>query len=184
MPVSEETYKRVALEDGDETWELHCGRLVAKPAMTLWHNELGIQLAAYLLRLVSRRGYRVRSNAGRARRDEAHYYVPDCIVIPNELAARLRGDELELYSDPLPLVVEVWSPSTGNYDVDEKLPHYEARGDLEIWRLHPFDRTLTRWQRQENGSYEFDVVTGGKVRLHGIPGVTVDLDRLWATLDS
>jgi Uma2 family endonuclease len=53
------------------------------------------------------------------------------------MAARLRGDELELYVEPLPLVVEVWSPSTGQYDVDEKLPEYQRRGDLEIWRFHP-----------------------------------------------
>jgi hypothetical protein len=27
MPISEETFERVALEDPDGKWELHCGRL-------------------------------------------------------------------------------------------------------------------------------------------------------------
>jgi Uma2 family endonuclease len=67
VPVSEETYKRVALEDGDETWELHCGRLVAKPPMSLWHNRLGFNLAVHLQARVARKGYEVRANAGRTR---------------------------------------------------------------------------------------------------------------------
>ncbi|MEP6871059.1 MAG: hypothetical protein ABI939_04320 [Anaerolineaceae bacterium] len=33
---------------------------------------------------------------------------------------------------PLPFVAEVWLPSTGEYDVDEKFPQYQRRGDLEI----------------------------------------------------
>ena len=30
-----------------------------------------------------------------------------------------RAGRLEVYDDPMPLVVEVWSPSTGDYDVDD-----------------------------------------------------------------
>jgi Uma2 family endonuclease len=59
---------------------------------------------------------------------------------------------LEYYEQPLPLVVEVWSPSTGEYDIDSKLPEYQARGDKEIWRLHPYERTVRSWQRQPDGS--------------------------------
>ena len=91
--------------------------------------------------------------------------------------------DLEKYPEPLPLVVEVWSPSTGDYDVDEKLPEYQRRGDLEIWRLHPYERTLTRWIRQENGGYVTTVVTGGGVPLSAIPGASIDLDRLFGFLD-
>ena len=67
-----------------------------------------------------------------------------------------QHDVLEVYDQPLPLVVEVWSRSTGDYDVEEKLAVYQQRGDLEIWRIHPYERTLTAWRRLPDGSYERD----------------------------
>jgi Uma2 family endonuclease len=83
----------------------------------------------------------------------------------------------------LPLVVEAWSPSTGEYDVDTKFPIYRDRGDLEIWRLHPYDRTLTRWVRLADGGYREDVFTGGDVRPVALPDVVIDLDALFARID-
>ena len=41
MPVSEETYKRVVLEDTDHIWELVCGHLREKPPMTTEHEQNG-----------------------------------------------------------------------------------------------------------------------------------------------
>src|SRR5215217_1665618 len=45
MPISEATFERVALEDPDGKWELHCGRLRGKPGMTTRHNLTGVVLA-------------------------------------------------------------------------------------------------------------------------------------------
>jgi len=45
MPVSERTYERLALEDPEGQWELHCGRLVQKPALTTQHNHVARALA-------------------------------------------------------------------------------------------------------------------------------------------
>ncbi len=44
MPVSEATYQRVALEDPESKWELHCGQLRRKPSMTMPHNTLQDEL--------------------------------------------------------------------------------------------------------------------------------------------
>ncbi len=77
-------------------------------------------------------------------------------------------------------MVEIWSPSTGGYDLDVKVTACKARGDAEIWRLHPHQRTLTRWVRQPGGSCAEFVHTGGVIELHALPGVTVDLDALFA----
>ncbi len=87
---------------------------------------------------------------------------------------------LEWYDAPLPLVVEIWSPSTGDYDVDAKLPEYQRRGDLEIWRLHPYDRTLSAWRRAPDGSYSEHRYTGGTVQPVALPGVTINLDDVFA----
>jgi hypothetical protein len=50
---------------------------------------------------------------------------------------------------------------------------------LEIRRIHPYERTLTSWQRQPDGSYQEAMHRGGSVMSSGLPGVTIDLDRLW-----
>ena len=184
MPVSEATFHQVALEDPEGKWELHCGELRRKPGMTMPPNSLQDELA-FVLRLQLRDGeFEVRT-AGRARRDAAHYYIPDVMVIPLTAWRALRETPraLENYDTPLPLVVEVWSRSTGEYDVDEKLPEYRRRGDLEIWRLHPYDRELTAWRRQPDGSYTEHHWLHGVVELHAIAGVSVDLDALFAVLD-
>jgi Uma2 family endonuclease len=180
MPVSEKTYLRVALEDPGQ-WELHCGHLRRKPGMTAEHNEVAYELGLRLGTQLDRSRYHVRVSMGHVRRSSESYYIPDVFVIPNELFQRARGrpNSLETYTAPLPLVIEVWSPSTGDYDVDSKLPEYQARGDLEIWRVHPFDRTLTAWRRQADGSYSMSEYAGGVVQPVPLPGVATDLDNLF-----
>jgi Uma2 family endonuclease len=77
-------------------------------------------------------------------------------------------------------VVEVWSPSTGRYDVDTKFPEYRARGDHEVWRVHPFERIVTVWRRQPDDSYIESRHSGGTIELWALPGVTIDLDAVFA----
>ena len=88
-------------------------------------------------------------------------------------------DVLEVYDQPLPLVVEVWSRSTGDYDVEEKLAVYQQRGDLEIWRIHPYERTLTAWRRQPDGSFEQSVHHDGIISPAALPSVEIDLAALF-----
>jgi Uma2 family endonuclease len=77
-------------------------------------------------------------------------------------------------------VVEIWSPSTGDYDVDEKIPEYQRRGDQEIWRIHYFERTLTAWRHQPDGSYLEAEVNDRTVAPVAFPWVTIDLDAVFA----
>jgi Uma2 family endonuclease len=149
--------------------------------MTVEHNYIARRLGARLRQQLDEREFDVSVNMGQVRRSAESYYIPDVLVIPKELVRPLRGrrDMLEAYGVPLPLVVEVWSPSTGDYDVDAKIPEYQRRGDLEIWRIHPFDRTLTAWRRQPDGSYAEVHYTGGTVQPQALPDVTIDLDTLF-----
>ena len=183
MPVTEQTYLCVVQESPEGQWELHDGRLLEKPLMSWDHGDVMIYLAHMLLLQLKRDEYRVHVNHSRLRRSAKHYFVPDVAVIPAAFGRHLRGrpDGLEVYTDPLPLVVEVWSPSTGGYDVDAKLPEYQRRGDLEVWRLHPYDRTLTAWRRQPDGTYAETVYRGGRVRPVALAGVEINLDELFDT---
>lgn len=149
------------------------------------HNLVGYELSVMIHAQVDRREYETKFNAPRARLSDGSSYIPDVMVVPRSLTQSIRGrsDVLESYPPPLPLVVEVWSPSTGQYDVDTKFPGYQERGDLEVWRLHPYERSLTRWIRQPDGGYVQTLVTGGTVTLHALPAVAIDLDELFGLID-
>jgi Uma2 family endonuclease len=181
MPVSEATCERVALEDPGGGWELVCGRLRSKPAMTTEHNDVIDALDHEFQRQLDRTEYLIRSNTGRLRISTGTYYVPDLFVLPRTLQRRLRQrpGTFEVYDEPMPQVVEVWSPSTGDYDVEEKLREYQRRGDIEIWRIHPYERTLTAWRRQPDGAYAETAYLGGSVEPVALPGVTIELERLF-----
>lgn len=180
MPTSEKTYLQVALDEPGANWELHCGELRRKPSMTMEHNDIAEHLAYLLHSQLDRSQFRVRTNAGRTRVATGSYYIPDVFVVPTSLALRLKGRRvLEAYSEPLPLVVEVWSPSTGDYDVETKLPDYRRRGDAEIWRIHPYERTLTAWRRGPDGEYTETMYTAGMVASESLPGVRIELGDLF-----
>ncbi len=132
--------------------------------------------------------YRVNVNGDRARISPRAYYIPDVIAIPAAYQQSLADDPraLGVYTEPLPLAAEVWSPTTGHYDVATKLEGYRERGDLEIWFIHPYERTLTAWRRQPEGSYTEELYRSGVVPVAScpqspgvpFPGVTIDLDVL------
>lgn len=180
MPVSEAKFLKLALEDPGR-WELFCGELVERPGMTYEHNDVAMKLLGWLYQQLDGTLFRIRSQVGHVNRTELNYFIPDVFVVPIDLAREQQGTRrLEAYSAPLPLVVEIWSPTTGSYDINVKLTEYQRRGDLEIWRIHPYDRTLTAWRRQPDGSYSETEHTTGSVRPAFLPNVTIDLDRLFA----
>lgn len=181
MVQTRQTFEETALADPDRHWELHDGLLREKPGMTFAHNHLAFNLGYLLREQLDREDYEIRVDAGRVRISAECYYIPDVFVVPIALTGPLRdrSDALEVYSSPLPLVVEIWSPSTGSYDIDEKLAGYQRRGDLEIWRIHPYERTLTAWRCQPAGTYAETVFQGGRVEPEQLPGVSIDLDALY-----
>ena len=181
--VSEQTYLRVAADHPNRQWELHRGRLREKPGMSVEHGDVMTHLTALLHNQLDRREYRVRAGHARLRRSADTYYVPDVVVIPTALeqALRERPGSLDAYAEPLPLVVEIWFPSTGAYDMNEKLPDYQGRGDREIWLIHPYERTLTAWRRQPDGAYTESIYRSGTVRPESLPGVVIDLDSLFTS---
>lgn len=181
MLVKDALLEALARPGTEDRLEVHDGQLREKPSMTFRHGNssfyLGLQLGSQLDRLE----FVVRVQAGRLRRTDKTYYIPDVFVIPMSIITPERADslELEIYDEPLPFVAEHWSPSTGGYDVVAKLPEYRRRGDGEIWLVHLFDRTVTAWRRQADGSYTESVFRGGRVQLWALPGVTIDLDALF-----
>ena len=178
--ISTQAYLRLALRDPDGHWELHHGTPWEKPGMSFTHNHLWLRLSILLDQQLDRDVYEVGANGGRVRISADQYYIPDVFVVPVALTTELRqrADILEAYEAPLPLVVEVWSPSTGAYDIAKKVAGYQQRGDQEIWHIHPYDKTLTAWRRQPDGTYTETSYRGGPIEPASLPGVVIDLDAL------
>lgn len=176
------TYERLVAEDpAFEDVELFDGIPVEKPAMSWFHGDLGLELTFVLRLQVDPLSYRLRSNHARlALPGSDNYYIPDLALIFNNPPPSLR--ELDLHREPVPLVVEIWSPKTGSYDAAVKLPGYRLRGDAEVWWLDLRDPSLTRWLRRPDGGYDEEVHRAGVVELAAVTGVKVDLDALFAGL--
>jgi Uma2 family endonuclease len=180
MVVSHATYEAVALEDSDTTWEYVCGRLRAKPGMTQEHNDVAVLLTFRLQSQLDWKTHRVRSNAGRLRAGAGNEYVPDVMVVPAEASLAQRGNlKLETFPNAVLFVAEVWSKSTGEYDVDTKIPDYLARGDAVVWRVHPYERSLTAWTRRPDGGYDEARHNSGTVAIASLPGVSIELESLF-----
>lgn len=181
MAISEQTYVQVALEDSDHQWELVCGHLREKPWMTIEHQDVQERLYRRLGITLDATMYAIRSNS-RLHVETGSYYVPDLFVVPRRFVDQRKMQSeglIDAYADATLLVVEIWSPSTGGYDARTKVPGYRARGDLEIWFIHPYERTLTRWLRQPDGTYGESTHRSGVVQPVHLPNVTIDLDELF-----
>lgn len=181
--LTQAEYERIALSDEPEIkWELHDGTLREKPGMTAKHNLEADTLVVLLGRQLDLDAFTVNGGRARLHSPSGDNYIPDVCVIPMSAVdrhIRERGEALEVHDTPVPLVVEVWSPSTGRYDVDTKFPEYKRRGDLELWRVHPIERTVMVWVRQPDGSYIETFHTSGIIHLNALPGVSIRLTDLF-----
>ena len=179
--MSEQEYEAFVWANPDAKWELHDGVLVEKPGVTWEHGGIEVVLAYFLMDQLDWTEHTVRVSDIRTRKPGDTVFIPDVAVVPIAYGGEWvnRPGKLAIVAGPLPLVAEVWSESAGGYDVDSKVPIYQQRGDLEIWRLHPYERTLIRRVRQAGGTYQESVHHGGVVSLAALPGVTIDLDRLF-----
>ena len=178
--MTEQEYREFALTDEGHLYELWDGVPVEKPGMSFDHDRVAFYLGVALDNQLDRREYVVNVNGGKTRRSARYYFIPDVVVIPASYGQPLRGDPrgFNAHAGPLPLVVEVWSRTTHAYDFAVKLQAYRERGDEEIWYIHPYERTLTAWRRQPDGSYTEEVYRGGVVPIASLPGVSIDLDAL------
>lgn len=179
--ISEEAYQRLALAEPDRKWELRDGRLEEKPGMTWEHGTFMLVLGHLLVSQLDPRRHRALAEV-RVRCANGTIFIPDLVVAPTAYGDpfRERPGVLAVIAEPLPLVIEIWSSSTEKYDTRAKVPEYQRRGDLEIWLIHPYERTVTAWRRQPDGSYAETLHRDGIVTPAALPGVEIDRAQLFA----
>lgn len=126
-------------EDGHR-YEVVRGVLYMSPAPNMRHQRIAGRIFYYLVTYIDLRGL---GNVYQAPADvelsSGNIVQPDVFVIRNihldrETSSRLRGAP--------DLVVEVASPSTARYDMNEKLNAYARAGVPEYWIANPDAHTI------------------------------------------
>jgi Uma2 family endonuclease len=179
--LTEAEYIQLVFASPDRQLELYDGEVREKPGVSWERGDIAFGLGLLLGQQLDRRQFGIAINDWRVRPAPGSIYIPDLVVVPRTFGQEFkeRPGKLAIFRDPLPLVVEIWSRSTGDYDVNAKIPEYRRRGDLEIWRIQPYERSITVWRRQPDGSYEETVYRDGIVRPASLPGVTISLAELF-----
>lgn len=181
MPIDLETYRLVTLEDPESNWQLICRRLKRKPERTEMHRRIIADLQTRLQTSLTR-GADVYVDGLYLLAGSEHRLIPDVAVLSADILGK-GGEPIggkPAIEEPVALVVELWSPEIDGHDFDTKIWQYQARGDREIWSIHPLERTLTACLRHADGSYTEEVFRSGIVRPVALPGVNIDLDELFA----
>lgn len=113
--------------------------------------------------------------------DEADDETADTVVQPDLaiVCERSRLDERGYRGAPA-VVIEVVSPSSAAHDQVVKADVYERHGVREYWVAHPLERLVCIRVLGPNGTYgKTEVVTTGTVTLRTMPGISVELDRVF-----
>ncbi|MGH8201165.1 MAG: Uma2 family endonuclease [Steroidobacteraceae bacterium] len=178
------TYGEYLTWPDDERTELIDGTAYVRdpPAPSRSHQELVSELH-YQARLglegTSFRAYIAPFDVRLPKDGEADELI-DTVVQPDVLIVRdlAKLDDRGMRGAP-DWIAEVLSPSTASHDQTVKLRAYERAGVLEVWFVHPGDRTLTAY-RLEDGRYGRPAILElrGRTSISAVPGVTIDWDRL------
>ena len=148
--------------------------------MSAMHDDNASYLGFLLQSQLDRGVFRIHVQSAKLGYTARNYFIPDVAGIPAPLVLPRLSEPMAFndYSDPLPLVVEIWSRTTGGYDFAARLPVYRQRGDREIMYIQPYEPTLSAWRRQPDGTYAEERYRGGIVPVLSLPSVTIDLDAL------
>ncbi len=91
--------------------------------------------------------------------DRANAFQPDICFISKERMHLIKEDGM--YGAP-GLIIEILSPSTAHYDLNEKKAIYEQYGVQEYWIVNPEDNSVAGYHL-ENGKFLPLKTTDGKI---------------------
>ncbi len=104
--------------------------------------------------------------------DQATAYEPDALVY---CGPRLRGDAMEV-PDPI-IIVEVLSPSTGNYDKAGKLVGYFTLPSIRHYLIVDPDRRVVIHHRRDGDAIATRIIASGILELDP-PGLDVTVEAM------
>jgi Uma2 family endonuclease len=169
----------------DEPGELVDGRLEEEEVPDYLHELLVILLGRFLSNWITPRGGLVAGSEAKFAVGTRRGRKPDITVyLPGGRRPPARG----LIRVPPDIAIEIVSPTPrdGRRDRVEKTADYAAFGVAWYWLLDPQLRSLEILQLDPQGRYVhvLGASTGTLEQIPGCEGLTLDLDALWAAIDS
>ena len=169
----------------DEPGELVDGRLEEEEVPDYLHEHLVMLLGRLLGNWILPQGGLVAGSeakfavgSGRGRKPDLTVYLP----------GGRRPPARDLIRVPPDIAVEIVSPTPrdGRRDRVEKMADYAAFGVSWYWLLDPQLRSLEVLELDAQGRYlhVLGASTGTLRQIPGCEGLTLDLDELWAAIDS
>ena len=169
----------------DQPGELVEGRLEEEEVPDYLHELLVMLLGRILGNWISPQGGLVAGSdakfavgSGRGRKPDLTVYLPGSRRPPARGLIRVPPD----------IAIEIVSstPRDGRRDRVEKTADYAAFGVAWYWLLDPQLRSLEVLQLDPQGRYlhVLGASTGTLEKIPGCEGLTLDLDALWAAIDS
>jgi Uma2 family endonuclease len=169
----------------DQPGELVEGRLEEEEVPDYLHELLVIRLGGILDNWISPRGGLVAGSEAKFAVGSRRGRKPDVTVY---LPGGRRPPALGLIRVPPDIAIEIVSPTPrdGRRDRVEKTADYAAFGVAWYWLLDPQLRSLEILQLDPQGRYlhVLGASTGVLETIPGCEGLTLDLDALWAAIDS
>jgi Uma2 family endonuclease len=164
------------LVDEDTKAELFDGVMIVHSPATLEHDDVGGFVRGLMRFYAARKKLgKVLGPDGIVHLKTCRKFCPDFFYVSKERMPRPMPKEYEGAPD---LVGEVLSPSTRDYDLDDKRSAYQQAGVGEIWYLDVANAQLIV-DRKTKGKYTTETVEKGKTASNVLKGFWVDVSWLW-----
>lgn len=147
-----------AMPDTPERFELIEGVLVQMPSPTSPHQRIGLRIGRAFLDLEEEQGGVALIAPMDVELSFKTVFQPDVAYV-----APGHEDIVRSHVNGAPdVVVEVASPSTKTYDVEEKLPLYATYGVREAWIVDPVKRAVTVHHAEDGRFVSSETVAFGE----------------------
>jgi Uma2 family endonuclease len=161
-------------EDG-QRHEIIAGEHYVNASPSTQHQHVSKRLQYQLYTKIELAGLGVLYNAPiDVQLSEFDIVQPDLVIILNDSIRKITPTKIKVAPN---LVVEILSPSTGEYDRTIKKDLYEHAGVSEYWIVDPFEQHVDQWVLQ-NGKLTLSPKSN-VLRLTFISDIEVDFDTVW-----
>jgi Uma2 family endonuclease len=173
--VTEEMFDE--LVDEDTKAELFDGVMIVHSPAVLEHDDIGGFIRALMRFCAARKRLgSVLGPDGIVHLASCRKFCPDFFFVRKERMPRPKPKQFEGAPD---VVGEVLSPSTWDYDLEDKLSAYQEAGVGEMWFVDAENRQVII-SRKRRGKYVQETVTKGKATSDVLAGFWVNVSWLCA----
>ena len=163
---------------------------IMSPAPSRKHQKTGGELFGNLRDVVKR-------NNKKNQKDNQIFYAPFDVRLPkdgetaDDKIYTVVQPDICVVCDPAKLddrgclgapdlIVEIQSPATAKYDLNDKFFIYEEAGVKEYWIVFPLDKEIVVFLLQENGKYDKGTIyQQGKVPVRIFDGEKIDINEIF-----